>query len=78
NVTPEGFSYEGSSLKTRATVVIVGWLNLELGDIDREVVEDFEGISKYGVVTKEVSAFACTSRSPASTWSTWANRGRRA
>jgi predicted phage tail protein len=40
NVSTEGFSYEGSSLKTRATVVIVGWLNLELGDIDREVVED--------------------------------------
>jgi predicted phage tail protein len=71
NVTPEGFSYEGSSLKTRATVVIVGWLNLELGDIDREVVEDFEGISKYGVVTKEVSAFACTSRSQAHRIGRW-------
>jgi hypothetical protein len=71
NVTTEGFSYEGSSLKTRATVVIVGWLNLELGDIDREVVEDFEGISKYGVVTKEVSAFACTSRSQAHRIGRW-------
>ena len=71
NVTPEGFSYEGSSLKTRATVVIVGWLNLELGDIDREVVEDFEGISKYGVITKEVSAFACTSRSQAHRIGRW-------
>ena len=71
NVTPEGFNYEGSSLKTRATVVIVGWLNLELGDIDREVVEDFEGIGKYGVVTKEVSAFACTSRSQANRIGRW-------
>jgi predicted phage tail protein len=71
NVTPEGFSYEGSSLKTRATVVIVGWLNLDLGDIDREVVEDFEGIGKYGVITKEVSAFACTSRSQAHRIGRW-------
>ena len=71
NVSTEGFSYEGSSLKTRATVVIVSWLNLELGDIDREVVEDFEGISKYGVVTKEVSAFACTSRSQAHRVARW-------
>lgn len=71
NVSTEGFSYEGSSLKTRATVVIVGWLNLELGDIDREVVEDFEGIGKYGVITKEVSAFACTSRSQAHRIGRW-------
>ena len=71
NVTAEGFSYEGSSLKTRATVVIVGWLNLDLGDIDREVVEDFEGIGKYGVITKEVSAFACTSRSQAHRIGRW-------
>ena len=71
NVSTEGFSYEGSSLKTRATVVIVGWLNLEIGDIDREVVEDFEGIGKYGVITKEVSAFACTSRSQAHRIGRW-------
>jgi predicted phage tail protein len=71
NVSPEGFNYEGSSLKTRATVVIVGWLNLELGDIDREVVEDLEGIGKYGVITKEVSAFACTSRSQAHRIGRW-------
>jgi predicted phage tail protein len=71
NVSTEGFNYEGSSLKTRATVVIVGWLNLDIGDIDREVVEDFEGISKYGVITKEVSAFACTSRSQAHRIGRW-------
>ena len=71
NVSTEGFNYEGSSLKTRATVVIVGWLNLDLGDIDREVVEDFEGIGKYGVITKEVSAFACTSRSQAHRIGRW-------
>jgi predicted phage tail protein len=71
NVTEQGFNYEGSSLKTRATVVVVGWLNLELGDIDREVVEDLESVAKYGVVTKEVSAFACTSRSQANRLGRW-------
>jgi predicted phage tail protein len=71
NISEEGFNYEGSSLKTRATVVIVSWLNLDLGDIDREVVEDPEGIAKYGVITKEVSAFACTSRAQAHRIGEW-------
>lgn len=71
NVTEEGFNYEGSSLKGRATVVIVSWLNLELGDIDREIVEDADGIARYGVVTKEISAFACTSRSQARRIGEW-------
>ena len=71
NVGEEGFNYEGSSIKTRATVAIVGWLNLELRDIDREIVEDTDGISKYGVITKEVSAFACTSRAQAHRIGEW-------
>ena len=71
NVTEAGFNYEGSSLKTRATVVVVSWLNLELGDIDREIVEDPDGIAKYGVITKEVSAFATTSRSQAHRIGEW-------
>jgi predicted phage tail protein len=71
NVSEDGFSYESSSLKTRSTVVVVGWLNLELGDIDREVVEDPEGIARYGVVTKEVTAFATTSRSQAHRVGEW-------
>jgi predicted phage tail protein len=71
NVTEAGFSYEGSSLKTRATVAIVSWLNLDLGDIDREIVEDPEGIAKYGVLTKEVSAFATTSRAQAHRLGEW-------
>lgn len=71
NVSEDGFNYESSSLKTRCTVVVVGWLNLELGDIDREVVEDPEGIARYGVVTKEVTAFATTSRSQAHRVGEW-------
>jgi predicted phage tail protein len=71
NISEEGFNYESSSLKTRSTVVVVGWLNLELGDIDREVVEDPEGIARYGVVTKEVTAFATTSRAQAHRVGEW-------
>ena len=71
NVSEAGFSYEGSSVKTRATIAIVGWLNLDIKDIDREIVEDIDGISKYGVITKEVSAFACTSRAQAHRIGEW-------
>lgn len=71
NVSEEGFNYEGSSVKGRATVAVVSWLNLELGDIDREIVEDNDGIAKYGVITKEISAFACTSRAQAHRIGEW-------
>jgi predicted phage tail protein len=71
NVIGGNFTYEGSSIKTRGTVAIVSWLNMELRDIDREVVEDTEMIAKYGVVTKEVSAFACTSRAQAHRIGKW-------
>lgn len=71
NVADGNFVYEGSSIKTRATVAIVSWLNMDLRDIDREVVEDTEMIAKYGVVTKEVSAFACTSRAQAHRIGEW-------
>jgi len=71
NVTENGFSYEGSSIKARATVAIVGWLNLDIKDIDREIVEDIDGISRYGVITREVSAFACTSRAQAHRIGEW-------
>jgi hypothetical protein len=65
NVTEEGFSYQGGSRKTRPTVCVVSYLDLETRDIAYEVVEDAEGIQKYGVVKTEISAFACTSRGQA-------------
>jgi len=65
NVTEEGFNYSGSSLKTRPTVVVVSYLDIDLQDVAYEVVEDQDGIAKYGVVRKEFSAFACTSRGQA-------------
>ena len=71
NVTEEGFNYSGSSLKTRPTVVVVSYLDIDLKDTAYEVVEDHDGIAKYGVVRKEFSAFACTSRGQAARIGKW-------
>jgi hypothetical protein len=71
NVSDDGFSYQGGSLKTRPTVAVVSYLDLSLRDIAYEVVEDQTAIAKYGVVTTEVSAFACTSRGQASRIGEW-------
>ena len=71
NVTEEGFSYSGSSLKIRPNVAVVGYLDLNLRDTAYEVVEDTESIAKYGVVKSEISAFACTSRGQASRIGKW-------
>ena len=71
NVTEEGFSYSGSSLKARPNVVAVSYLDLDLRDIAYEVVEDAEAVAKYGVVKTELSAFACTSRGQAHRIGEW-------
>ena len=65
NVTEEGFSYSGSSLKTRHSVVSVSYFNMDSQEVDFEVVEDATAISKIGTVVKQVKAFACTSRGQA-------------
>jgi predicted phage tail protein len=71
NVTEDGFQYTGSSLKTRHTVAIVGYLDLENQEIAYESVEDIEAIARYGVITAEITAFACTSRSQAYRLGEW-------
>jgi hypothetical protein len=71
NVSEDGFSYQGSSRKTRPTVAVVSYLDLNTRDIAYEVVEDQAGISKYGVIKTEISAFACTSRGQASRIGDW-------
>jgi len=65
NVGEAGFSYSGSSLKTRHSVVSVSYFNMDSKEVDFEVVEDSTAISKLGVITKQVKAFACTSRNQA-------------
>ena len=71
NVTPEGFSYSGSSLKIRPNVAVVSYLDLKLRDTAFEVVEDIDSIAKYGAVKSEISAFACTSRGQANRIGKW-------
>jgi predicted phage tail protein len=71
NVTPEGFSYSGSSLKVRPNVAVVSYLDLNLRDTAFEVVEDTDSIAKYGVIKSEISAFACTSRGQANRIGRW-------
>ena len=71
NVAEGGFSYENSSQKTRPTVAVVGYLDLNTREIAYEAVEDAVAIAKYGVVTTQISAFACTSRGQASRIGKW-------
>ena len=71
NVVEPGFTYSGSDLKTRHTVAVVGYLDMATRDINYEVVEDRAGIEKYGVVSTEVKAFACTSRGQAHRLGEW-------
>lgn len=71
NVSEEGFQYSGSSLKTRHTVATVGYFDTSLQDIAYESVENPAAIAKFGVVTAEVTAFACTSRSQAHRLGEW-------
>ena len=65
NVGEAGFSYSGSSLKQRHTVIAVSYLNMDSREIDYEVVEDTAAQAKLGIVKKDVKAFACTSRGQA-------------
>ena len=65
NVTEEGFSYSGSGLKTRNTVISVSYFNMDSREIDYEVYEDAASIAKFGVIIKQVKGFACTSRGQA-------------
>jgi hypothetical protein len=71
NVSEEGFNYQGSSRKTRPTVAVVSYLDLPSRDIAYEVVEDQAAIAKHGVVSTQISAFACTSRGQASRIGEW-------
>jgi len=65
NVGETGFTYQGSSLKQRHSVVSVSYFNMDSKEVDFEVVEDSTAISKLGTIVKQVKAFACTSRNQA-------------
>ena len=71
NVSAEGFSYSGSSVKDRPTVAIVKYFDIGLRDYAFEAVEDVAAIAKYGINRIEVEAFACTSRGQAHRFGKW-------
>jgi len=71
NVTEEGFSYQGTSLKTRHTCVSVKYFDLEKRDYVYELVEDEDAIDKYGYNKTSIEAFACTSRAQAYRLGKW-------
>ncbi len=62
NVTEEGFTYSGTAQKTRTTVAIVKYYDLELRDAVYEEVVDEENLAKHGLISKTINAFGCTSR----------------
>ena len=65
NVTSGGFSYSGTSLKTRATVVSVSYFDMDNQELDFETVEDSSAKAKYGVLHKKITGFGCSSRGQA-------------
>ena len=71
NVLEPGFSYAGSDLKTRHTVAVVSYLDLDSREQNYEIVEDRDAIEKYGWVATEIKAFACTSRGQANRLGQW-------
>nr|BAR34090.1 phage tail protein [uncultured Mediterranean phage uvMED] len=71
NVTEAGFTYSGSSRKTRYTCVSVKWFDNDVRDYQYELVEDNKGIAKFGYVKTSIDAFACTSQGQARRLGEW-------
>lgn len=67
------FNYSSTSLKTRHTVCYVAYNNPDdMYKLDRVCVEaDDDVISQYGVVTTEITAWGCTSKSQAMRLGKW-------
>ena len=71
NVSEAGFSYSSASKDTKYTVVNVSYFDNETQEVDYETVEDTALQAKYGIVTKNLSGFACTSRGQAARLGRW-------
>lgn len=73
NTVEGSFTYQGSALKARHTVAIVKWNNPALNyEQDYVVVEDPEGLARYGYRETEIEAFGCTDRAQAIRLGEWA------
>ena len=71
NVMPPGFTYQNTSQRTRPTVVVAKYMDLELRDVNYEEVIDTANQARYGSVVKNINAFACTSRGQANRLAKW-------
>ena len=72
NVKDGNFTYSSSSKKTIPTVCLIRYNDkTNFYKPALEYVENPEGIRKYGIREKEVTAFACTSRSQAVRLGRW-------
>ena len=71
NVTEDGFSYSGSGSKTRATIIVVKYFDVELRDAAYEQVIDNDALLKYGAITKNIDSFGVTSRHQARRLAKW-------
>lgn len=72
SVTSDGFSYIGSSYRTRFTAVKVGYKDKDDSFLPKyEYIEDPEGILRFGLLQKEVTAVGCTSRDQALRLGRW-------
>ena len=72
NVVGGGFVYSGSSLKTRSTRVVARYNDPDnFYKPNYIIVEDKDAISKYGLQTREIIAFGCTSKTQAQRMAKW-------
>jgi predicted phage tail protein len=72
NVVGGLFNYSGAGLKARHTVALVTWYDPADGCRPAvEVVEDPEGIDRFGWRQAEVAAYGCTSRGQAIRFGRW-------
>jgi predicted phage tail protein len=73
NVIDGVFTYAGSDLRARHTMATVLWNDpAQLGQPRLAVVEDQEGISRYGIQETEIPAIGCTSEGQAVRTGKWA------
>ena len=72
NVINGTFSYEGSAIANRPTVVTVSYMDAENNFEDSiETVQDDEAIYRYGWNQTDLSGFGCTSRGQARRLANW-------
>ena len=72
NVVGGGFVYNGSSLKTRSTRIVARYNDANnFFKPNYIIVENRAAISKYGIQTREIVAFGCTSKTQAQRMAKW-------